>query len=89
MPSTEESAREASARFGADLKQRFEEMVTWAIDNQPQAQRPLSRADFDTARQQIGQIAEGRSDIGERNAAVPEPSENGPQYVNVNPAPWP
>jgi len=89
MPSTEESMRESSARFASDLKQHFEEMVTWAIEHWPQADRPLSRSDFDTARQQISRIAEGRMDIGERNAAIPEPSENGPQYVNVNPAPWP
>jgi len=82
-------SRHVSTCFSTDLKQRFEDMVSWALEHYPQSDRPLLRSDFDKARQQIDQIAEGRLDIGVRNQAIPEPSENGPQYVNTKPAPWP
>ncbi|MDQ7970208.1 MAG: hypothetical protein REI95_11250 [Oxalicibacterium faecigallinarum] len=81
--------KDERAQFAAELKQRFEALATWAIEQSPDKASPLTRADFDAARKEITVIAEGKSDMGDRNAAVPEPSEDGPQYVNVNPAPWP
>jgi len=83
------TSKEERTQFAADLKQKFEALTTWAIEQCPDQALPLSRSDFDVARKEIERIATGRSDIGERNADVPEPSEDGPQYVNVNPAPWP
>lgn len=76
-------------QFGAEMKQRFEEFASWAVANWPDKSHPLSRTDFDTARKEISTLAAGSQNIGDKNAAIPEPSENGPQYVNVNPAPWP
>lgn len=75
--------------YGAEMKKRFEEFASWAIANWPDKTNPLSRTDFDASRKEIAALASGRLDIGDRNAAIPEPSENGPQYTNVNPAPWP
>ena len=75
--------------FGIEMKARFEAFTAWAIDQWPDTSHPLARTDFDVARKEIETLAEGRQDIGERNAEIPEPSENGPQYVNVNPTPWP
>ena len=83
------TTNDARAEFAAELKQKFEALVTWAIEQSPDKTSPLERSDFDTARKEITLIAEGKSDVGDRNAEVPEPSEDGPQYVNVNPAPWP
>jgi hypothetical protein len=80
---------EDTAQFGAEMKQRFEEFTSWAIEHWPDKSHPLSRTDFDAARKQISILADGRQDIGDKNAEIPEPSEDGPQYVNVNPAPWP
>lgn len=75
--------------FGIEMKARFEAFAAWAIDQWPDADHPLSSVDFDVARKEIEALTEGRQNIGERNADIPEPSENGPQYVNVNPTPWP
>jgi hypothetical protein len=30
-----------------------------------------------------------KQDIDHQNKAIPEPSDSGPQYVNVTPSPWP
>lgn len=75
--------------FEAEMKQRFEALVAWALENWPDKTRSLTHADFDKIRQELMRLTEGGTDIGERNAEIPEPSENGPQYVNSNPAPWP
>jgi hypothetical protein len=76
-------------RFSAELKRRFEELTDWAIANSPNEDAPLRKSDFDSCRKEIERLAERDADIGERNAKLPEPSENGPQYVNMNPTPWP
>lgn len=83
------SANEERRQFDIALKKRFEEFVTWAVTNRPDHSRPLSPADFEQARNAIATLANNGLDIGERNAAIPEPADNGPQYVNSNPAPWP
>lgn len=75
--------------FEAEMKQRFETLVAWALENWPDKTHPLSHSDFDKIRKDLATLAEGGANIGERNAEIPEPSENGPQYVNSNPAPWP
>ncbi|HEY6774671.1 MAG TPA: hypothetical protein VI140_11915 [Oxalicibacterium sp.] len=75
--------------FEAEMQQRFEALVTWALENWPDKTHPLAHSDFDKVRKDLATLAEGDADIGERNAEIPEPSENGPQYVNSNPAPWP
>jgi hypothetical protein len=70
------------------MKRRFEELMEWAVVHSPKG-APLSKTDFDVCRKEIEKLASRDPDIGERNAKVPEPSENGPQYVNMNPTPWP
>jgi len=75
--------------FEDEMKQRFEALVAWALENWPDKTHPLNQSDFDKIRKDLATLAEGGADIGERNAEIPEPSENGPQYVNSNPAPWP
>lgn len=75
--------------FSAELKRRFEELSAWALANSPNPASPLKHADFDACRREIEKLADRDVDIGERNARLPEPSENGPQYVNMNPTPWP
>lgn len=75
--------------FAAEMKRRFEELCGWAIANSPKQASPLKPADFDVCREEIMRLAERDLDVSERNATIPEPSENGPQYVNMNPTPWP
>lgn len=75
--------------FETEMKQRFEALFIWVAENWPDKARPLSPTDFDSIRRELTRLTEHGADIGERNAEIPEPSENGPQYVNINPAPWP
>ncbi|MFJ7566803.1 hypothetical protein ACIQW9_07590 [Herminiimonas sp. NPDC097707] len=75
--------------FHIELKQRFEELVSWAVAHSPDHSPQLSPADFEAARKEITKLAAHDLSLGERNAEIPEPAENGPQYINVTPAPWP
>ena len=75
--------------FSTELKRRFDELSAWAIANSPDPTSPLKRTDFEVCRKEIERLADRDLDMGERNATIPEPSENGPQYVNMNPTPWP
>jgi hypothetical protein len=84
----EESSMLTKDQFGAELKKRFEELAAWAVANSPDSNAPLQSQDFEICRNEIAKLSV-RDDIGERNAALPEPSEAGPQYVSVTPAPWP
>lgn len=90
------------ALFSAEMKRIFEELAAWAIENCPDRQHPIKDADFNTCRQQIAALADGacahenqrlkqdvNEDIDHQNKAIPEPSDSGPQYVNVTPSPWP
>jgi len=75
--------------FGAELKRRFEELAAWAVAHAP-ANKPLSNAAFDNCRREIARLATpATASMSECNAALPEPSEAGPQYVDTNPTPWP
>ena len=85
MPSNDEQ----SAIFGEAMKQRFEEFVEWSVANSSTHSRTLASKDFDDCRRQISLLADCRSNIGTQNKAIPEPSDSGPQYVNVTPSPWP
>jgi hypothetical protein len=83
MPTTTETS------FAAEMKRRFDELTEWAIAHSPNQNAPLRKADFELCRREIEKLADRDFDMSERNARVPEPSENGPQYVNMNPTPWP
>lgn len=74
-------------QFVGELWRRFEALQQWAIDNWPDKQHPLSSADFVAARQEILALADERHPVP--SGQVPEPSEGGPQYVDVTPTPWP
>ncbi|WP_175626375.1 MULTISPECIES: hypothetical protein [Oxalobacteraceae] len=83
------ASQDEATYFENELKQRFDELVLWAVRNRPYTGASLKPTDFDDSWKQIARLTREGIDLGKRNAAVPEPSENGPQYVNSNPAPWP
>jgi hypothetical protein len=76
---------EEQLKFRTEMLSRFEEFTAWAVANSP----GIVSVDFDKCRQEITALAGRDFDMGARNAAIPEPSEDGPQYVSVSPAPWP
>ncbi len=73
-------------QFEDELGRRFDELQRWAIDHWPNKERLLSPGDFALARKAL--FAAGLS-TGELDQSAPEPSEGGPQYTSVTPAPWP
>lgn len=83
------ASKEDCDKYAAEMAQRFEELTNWAMTNWPHKDFPLLQSDFDASRKEIGAILGSKLGDGQTNAAVPEPAQNGPQYVDMNPAPWP
>ncbi len=77
---------EQRRQFVNELWRRFEEVQQWAVEHWPDAERPLSSADFVEARKEILALGTTTSELNRR---APEPEDGGPQYVDVTPAPWP
>lgn len=77
---------EQRRQFVNELWRRFEEVQQWAVEHWPDAERPLSSADFVEARKEILALGTMTSEL---NRQAPEPEDGGPQYVDVTPAPWP
>jgi hypothetical protein len=72
--------------FKHDFEVRFDALVRWAMENWPDKKNPLSVSDFSEMREAISIIGtvEGRAKDEEL-----EPEKGGPQYVSVDPTPWP
>jgi hypothetical protein len=83
------SGKPENTRIAAEMEKRLDEFTMWAIANWPDRNAPLTTADFDPVRRKIASLRGQGTDIEERNAAIPEPADSGPQYVNVTPSPWP
>ena len=81
---------EKKSSFAQDFERRLDELITWAVANSPNQFAPLTGKDFSDARDKLRKIAiDGGDPFRRREAAEPEPSEGGAQYVNVTPTPWP
>lgn len=87
-------------RYAAELAQRFEDYVTWALANWPREDFPLLRSDFDASRRELGQLlgpklGEPEEDEADSAAGDHTPEGKNPknphqgQYRDTNPMPWP
>jgi hypothetical protein len=74
------------SRYADELTRRFEEFTDWAINHWPQKNYPLLPSDFAESRREISVILGQRLNEGQ---TLPPPEEGGPQYIDVNPTPWP
>ncbi|HCE09645.1 MAG TPA: hypothetical protein DEQ40_13805 [Oxalobacteraceae bacterium] len=72
--------------FTVELERRFGELERWALQHWPDQDRPLSTSDFSPLRYELSLISNRLKNEDQRG---PEPSEGGPQYINMNPEPWP
>lgn len=72
-------------KFAAEVARRFDEFTRWTIEQWPHKSHPLQQSDFSASRREIAGI------LGDKLSADHDdsPSAGGPQYFNVNPAPWP
>lgn len=73
-------------QFAADLEQRFQDLMQWAVSSWPDAERPISLADFEDAQKAVHAIARR---VRYPGGEALSPSEGGAQFVNVAPTPWP
>ena len=83
---TPQNQTDESSRYADELIRRFEEFTNWAINNWPQKNYPLLASDFAESRREISTILGRRLHEGE---SLPPPEKGGPQYLDVNPSPWP
>ncbi|MDF3035302.1 MAG: hypothetical protein K0S28_576 [Paucimonas sp.] len=76
--------------YAAELSQRFESLMEWAMQNWPNPSFPLMESDFTASKREIASILGPK--LGDA-ADAPSPSYGSaphePQFNNVNPAPWP
>jgi hypothetical protein len=75
--------------YAAEVARRLEEFVSWTRDNWPVPSSPLLDSDFEDARRMVHLIVGERLEQARSADELPEPSQGGPQYRPVNPAPWP
>jgi hypothetical protein len=73
-------------QFAVDLEQRFRDVMQWAVTSWPDAEHPISLADFEDVHKAVQAIAQRMRDPSGEALA---PSEGGAQFVNIAPAPWP
>jgi hypothetical protein len=78
--------RKQCDQYAAEMARRFDEFTTWAIDHWPHSGQPLLPSDFDASRKELGAILGAR--LNDDQGSSPSTAEE-PQYVQVNPAPWP
>lgn len=76
----------ANLSYAQELELRIDELIDWAIANQPHTVTKLSKSDFNEPRETFSIIAKGGGTLLKQE---PEPADGGAQYINDNPAPWP
>jgi hypothetical protein len=81
--------KQACDAYAAEMARRFEDLVTWARDNWPVPSSPLLDSDFEGARRDLNLILGERLSQAQSADQAASPAAGGPQYVSVNPAPWP
>lgn len=73
-------------QFTGEFERRFHALIQWAVENWPDKNNPLDAADFAVANKEFTKII---AKTGHAGPLIPEPAQGGPQYVSVDPTPWP
>ncbi|SNS83399.1 hypothetical protein SAMN06265795_107107 [Noviherbaspirillum humi] len=82
------TSREEIDAFRSELLRRFDELTHWAVDNWPDRQRPLTAVDFAPMREHFARAGEPPEHLRQEEPP-PDPAAGGPQFRDVDPAPWP
>lgn len=82
------STKDEIDQFAVEFVRRFEDFATWAKENWPDRQSPLTDSDFSSMRKQIAEMAGPRLGTAD-GSKEPAASDQDAQYVNVTPMPWP
>lgn len=75
--------------YAQELEQRLDELIAWAVADQPHTVKRISPVDFSDLREDFLTLAKSGRKKTTGIANAPEPADGGPQYINDNPAPWP
>lgn len=81
--------KEQLDHYAAELAQRLDGLITWAIENWPHKNFPLMQSDFAESRKEFSKIIGPKLDEGDIAASTALPATDTRQYVDVNPTPWP
>ena len=81
--------KQACDAYAAEMARRFDDWVKWARDNWPVPISPLLDSDFEGARREMHLIVGERLSQATAAEQAPDPAAGGPQYVSMNPTPWP
>lgn len=87
------SSNKCDDAFAKEALRRFDDFVSWTINNWPHGPAPLSGGDFNAGRRELATLLGPRLDAGAGAAKetynFPEDTDANPQYISVTPAPWP
>ena len=78
-------------QYAAELTQRFDDLVKWAIANWPKPEFPLLSSDFSESRRELSRIIGPKLGDSDDTGSPPGPAfgDNDRQYRDVTPMPWP
>jgi len=81
--------KDEADKFAAELSQRFDDLMQWAIEQWPYPNFPLMKSDFAQSRREIGEILGPKLAAGNQGPAPKSGPDDSGQYIDVNPMPWP
>lgn len=73
--------------YAAELNDRFDALIRWAIGNWPNKTFPLLMSDFAASRREIGTIIGPK--LGDGDPEIVTSGSPPAHYVSVAPMPWP
>lgn len=76
-------------KYAAELAQRFDELIRWAIINWPNKEFPLLDSDFSASRRELGEILGPKLGDGGTSNAPSSQDKNSGQFIDTKPMPWP
>lgn len=82
------SGKEECDRYVEETARRFDEFVRWTISNWPHKNFPLVSSDFAESRRELSKILGSKLHDGQQTPSCGLPPDS-PQYIDVNPTPWP
>jgi hypothetical protein len=83
------ATKEECDRYAIALAQRFEELTDWAVANWPRKDEPLLKSDFDESRKELSRILGPKLGDGDGGSSPPDGGDDGGQYRELTPMPWP
>jgi hypothetical protein len=82
--------KETCDLYAIEVAQRFAAFVSWAKEHWPDQNSPLFDSDFDNSRKEVELILGARLEACLADSSSSSVAgQDSPQYVDMNPTPWP